>query len=152
MDTALYRKLKTQRGAYAIEFAFVFPILFILLYALLNFGLILTAQQALNYAAETAVRVALMSPPAGQTREERALISAQTNLTWLSHWVGPEQVRYHIEKKNNRLRLTINYAYAQAPLIPVLGPRGLFALLVPNYLVGEASVNLAVAGIVGETL
>ncbi|MCX5592046.1 TadE/TadG family type IV pilus assembly protein [Alcaligenes endophyticus] len=151
MDAALHKIIK-QRGAYALEFALVFPILFILLYALLSFGLMMTAQQALNYAAETAVRVALMSPPAGQTREGRALASARANLSWLSNWVGTESLRYDIEHQDNRLRLSIHYSYAQAPLMPVLGPSSVFAFLLPNHLVGEASVNLSVAGVIGESL
>lgn len=46
-----------QRGVAAIEFAFVFLVLFLLLYGIATFGAVLYAQQAITRAAEDGARV-----------------------------------------------------------------------------------------------
>ena len=48
-----------QSGVYAIEFAIVFPIFFLLFYGVLTFGLIFTAKQSLTLAAEDGARATL---------------------------------------------------------------------------------------------
>jgi len=48
-----------QRGAYAVEFALVFPVFFALFYGVLSFGLITTTQQSLALAAEDGARASL---------------------------------------------------------------------------------------------
>lgn len=158
MDAVLARTTRRQRGAYALEFALAFPILFLLIYALLTFGLIMTAQQALNYAAETGARAALMAPTQGlgvAARKDIATLSAAQQISWLSSWVGAEQLQVNAEllPADNRLQVTVVYHYAQAPLMPMLGPQGMFALVVPERLSSQASVNLQVAGVLaGEGL
>ena len=90
---------KYQQGAYALEFALVFPLLFLFMYGLLTFGLIMTAQQSLNFAAESGARAALIEPGAGQdgpmlspdrlqARAARAKEVAADQVQWLSSWVG----------------------------------------------------------------
>lgn len=160
-----------QRGAYALEFALVFPLLFILIYALLTFGLIMTAQQSLNYAAESGARAALVAPGADPdlggltpaereqvlrnrllSRVEQARAEADEQVRWLSDWVGAQYVRVSAELINNEVRVGIIYDYGRAPLVPMLGPSGLFALVVPARLDGQAQVNLQVAGELGAAL
>ncbi|GAA4410478.1 hypothetical protein GCM10011450_19460 [Advenella faeciporci] len=48
-----------QKGAYAVEFAFVFIAFFIVLYGMITYGLIFAAQQSMNFAAETGARAGL---------------------------------------------------------------------------------------------
>lgn len=56
-----------QRGATALEFAFVFPVFFMLFYATVHFGLVFTARMSLQHAAEEGARAALRwHPPAEQ--------------------------------------------------------------------------------------
>lgn len=50
---------RRQSGVYAIEFALVFPVFFLLFYGVLTFGLIFTAQQSLTLAAEDGARATL---------------------------------------------------------------------------------------------
>ncbi|HRK84824.1 MAG TPA: pilus assembly protein [Alcaligenes faecalis] len=160
-----------QRGAYALEFALVFPLLFILIYALLTFGLIMTAQQSLNFAAESGVRAALVAPgpdldlrdlsPAGReqalrtrldSRVAQARSEASAQVRWLSDWVGSEHVRVSAASIRNEVRIDIVYDYGHAPLVPMLGPKGLFALVVPARLQGQAQANLQAAGELGALL
>lgn len=44
--------LASQLGVYAVEFAFVFILLFMIIYGLLTFGMVFAAQQSLNLAAQ----------------------------------------------------------------------------------------------------
>ena len=48
-----------QKGAYAVEFAFVFVIFFLILYGMITYGLIFAAQQSMNFAAESGARAGL---------------------------------------------------------------------------------------------
>ncbi|WP_228125795.1 TadE/TadG family type IV pilus assembly protein [Alcaligenes faecalis] len=151
---------KYQYGAYALEFALVFPLLFLFMYGLLTFGLIMTAQQSLNFAAESGARAALLEPGAGaggpmlspdrlQARANRAKEVAADQVQWLSSWVGTEHVRITTDLLSDELRVGIVYDYLQAPLIPRFAPDTLFALVVPEQLKGHAQINLLVAGEVG---
>ncbi|EJC65002.1 pilus assembly protein [Alcaligenes ammonioxydans] len=150
-----------QYGAYALEFALVFPLLFLFMYGLLTFGLIMTAQQSLNFAAESGARAALIEPAAGnsdpmssparlQARADRARQVAADHVQWLSHWVGSEHVRVSADLSREEISVGIVYDYVQAPLIPRFAPDTLFSLVVPEQLKGHARINLLVAGEVGS--
>lgn len=56
------RTAKRQRGIAAIEFAFVFMLLFIALYGVVTFGAIFYTQQAISRAAEEGARAAMLMP------------------------------------------------------------------------------------------
>lgn len=56
-----------QRGTAAIEFAFVFPLLFCVTYASIVYGFIYFAQQTVNFAAEEAARFAIASATPGSS-------------------------------------------------------------------------------------
>ena len=87
---------RRQLGVYAVEFAIVFPIFFLLFYGVLTFGLIFTAQQSLTLAAEDGARATLRyqmtsTPASGsvmmaQLRERLALACqvATSRMSWLS--------------------------------------------------------------------
>ncbi len=88
---------RRQLGVYAIEFAIVFPIFFLMFYGALTFGLIFTAQQSLTLAAEDGARATLryqlISTPASgsammmaQLRERLALACqvANARVSWLA--------------------------------------------------------------------
>lgn len=149
---------KYQYGAYALEFALVFPLLFLFIYGLLTFGLIMTAQQSLNFAAESGARAALIDPGAGpvaglerlQARADRAQAVAAKQVQWLSKWVGSEHVRVSATVQQDDVLVGIEYDYLQAPLIPRFAPDTLFALVVPEQLKGRAQINLMVAGEMGN--
>ncbi len=152
---------KNQYGAYALEFAFVFPLLFLFIYGLLTFGLIMTAQQSLNFAAESGARAALVDPGSGsggsmaglnrlQARADRARQVAASQVKWLSNWVGSDHVRVTADLVSNEVHVGIEYDYLLAPLVPRFAPNTLFALVVPEQLKGNAQINLLVAGEVGD--
>lgn len=63
---------RTQRGAYAIEFALVFLIFFSLIYATVSFGIFFTLRLSLQNAAEDGARAALRYQPTLAQREGEA--------------------------------------------------------------------------------
>lgn len=65
-----------QVGAYAIEFALVLPVMFVLSYAVMAFGLMFFMKQNLQFAAEQGARAALVYQPTTASR-----LSAATNAT-----------------------------------------------------------------------
>ncbi|ADH85480.1 TadE/TadG family type IV pilus assembly protein [Desulfurivibrio alkaliphilus] len=52
-----------QRGAAAVEFALVFPLLFLFVYGIVNWGMILSLQNSMHYAAQAGARAALAADP-----------------------------------------------------------------------------------------
>lgn len=81
---------KRQSGAYAVEFAFTFVILFMVLYGIIVYGLIYATQQSLNLAAQDVARYALRWPgvSAGNELQARAqnavaMLNAAETLSWL---------------------------------------------------------------------
>lgn len=98
-----------QRGVYALEFAAVFVVFFLVLYALLTFGLIIAAQQTLNFAAEDAARSALRWQ-SGDEQESlsRRMAAAKQRAADLTGWVariaGSQNVQVQVCPRGDRAR------------------------------------------------
>lgn len=105
MKTSLHRPQKTshggdgrrrQGGAYAVEYAFIFPVFFLLFYATLAYGMIFTMRLGLQHAAEEGARAALRFPDVlpGQNqlvlRSEEAARVAQFRASWLDGLSQPD--------------------------------------------------------------
>lgn len=139
-----------QRGAAAIEFALIFPVFFAIFYAIVSYGLILAAQQSLTLAAEEGARAALKYQPATSqggalgARATAACQTAQSIINWLpngyvaggcSSSVAPCSYDGALQC----IKVTLSYNYAQNPLIP---PLPFFGVILPNNLVGVATIQL----------
>lgn len=72
-----------QNGVYAIEFAFVFLILFALLYAVFCYGLLLTMRMSLQNAAEDGARAGLRYQSNLDNRKTEASAVAMQRSNWL---------------------------------------------------------------------
>ena len=71
-----------QRGAVAVEFAFIFPLLFLLMYGIVVYSYVFVLNSALNYAAQESVASALRVAPAqpNSARQAEALDRARVAL------------------------------------------------------------------------
>ena len=82
-----------QKGAYAVEFAFVFVIFFLVLYGIITYGLIFAAQQSMNFAAESGARAGLQWQAGNSTlalaaRAEKALEVSKDHSSWVDQMAG----------------------------------------------------------------
>ncbi|RCX29776.1 TadE/TadG family type IV pilus assembly protein [Thioalbus denitrificans] len=144
------RSRSGERGAALIEFAFAFPLLFLLVYSLLAYGILFTLQQSMTLAAEEGARAAIAVDPdypdyALQV-QTRARTTAMNRLAWL-----PETYRDVLSANivvvidaGNVATLRVRYPdYAGNPIIPAITLPGLGS--VPPYpadLRAEASIQL----------
>lgn len=72
-----------QRGAYAIEFAFVFLIFFAVLYGIICYGMLFAFRLGVQNAAEDGARAALRYQPTLAARETHAETVAGQAIGWL---------------------------------------------------------------------
>lgn len=80
--------LRRQKGVYALEWAFVFPVFFLLLYAVISYGLTFLVRESMQHAVEEGVRAALRYPvgiaqPDWNDRRQAAVTAAADRLNWL---------------------------------------------------------------------
>ena len=88
-----------QNGAVAVEFAFVFPLLFLLMYGVIVYAYVFVVQQSLQYAAQEAAEAAVkVNPLAGNAdalRASNARMTAARVLRWLP--LGQQQHASRVE-------------------------------------------------------
>ncbi|GAA0237322.1 hypothetical protein GCM10009125_27800 [Castellaniella daejeonensis] len=82
-----------QSGAYAVEFALAFVVCFLILYAVLTYGLIFMAQHSLNQAANSGARMLLAWAPDDADRVCRIQAAADKQLSWIRSMAGDGPVR-----------------------------------------------------------
>jgi Flp pilus assembly protein TadG len=81
------RAPERERGASAVEFALVVPVLLLLVFGVISFGFVFAAQISLNTAARDASRVAVVQPltgPAKTCSEVATLARSATTTAGLS--------------------------------------------------------------------
>jgi len=79
---------RTQAGAAAIEFAFVFPILLFLVYGAVVYGYVFFLNQSVNYAAQQAAEAAIAVDPQAldseTVRQERIVDTVARSMSWMT--------------------------------------------------------------------
>lgn len=83
-----------QRGVYALEWAIIFPVFFVLLYAIVSYGLTFFVRESMQFAVEEGARAALRYPvgvnaPNWLHRKQAAIASVQKMLAWLPDDLKP---------------------------------------------------------------
>ncbi|GAB2459778.1 pilus assembly protein [Comamonas humi] len=90
-------RARRQRGVYALEWAIIFPVFFILLYAIICYGLTFLVRESMQYAVEEGARAALRypssangsTPPTWTQRRDEARNAVVTALNWLPSRLKP---------------------------------------------------------------
>ncbi|RYF83265.1 MAG: pilus assembly protein [Comamonadaceae bacterium] len=146
---------RKQRGSASIEFVLLFPALFLILYAIITYGLIFGAQHTMALAAAEGGRAALRyqnAPDSAQAlnlRMAAARAAAERPLVWLQAASGDTQFEPEVTTAActenaalTCLTVRVAYDYQSAPLMPsLLGP--LLSLPVPNTLSSESVIQLS---------
>lgn len=144
---------KKNHGAAAIEFALVFPLFFVIFYAIITYGLIFVAQQSITLAAAEGARAALRYA-ANDTDRETNATNAAIGTGSVAYWLMPRLTvtntlgtcPYSSAANNSTgvrcYRVTVTYAnYGQNPLVPLLlGP--LMKVVVPDKLESSAIIQI----------
>ncbi|WP_027796528.1 TadE/TadG family type IV pilus assembly protein [Paraburkholderia acidipaludis] len=141
----------TQRGTAAVEFAIVFPVFFLVLYAIITYSMVFLTQQSLTAAAEEGARAALVWQSATSdelalnARATQACTRAATVVSWLpvAAHCTPAISSAPSGCTNNPamdcIQVTLTYAYETNPLVPILP---LLSIAIPQSLTGQATVQI----------
>lgn len=124
-----------QHGAAAVEFAFVFPILFALIYAAIVYGYVFVVNESVHFAAKEAAESAVRVDPAIADYEQRVTrivrATAVESLEWMpegqrARVIGDEagskvQVQFETVESERALRVRLVFdVVAPRPLFPVV--------------------------------
>jgi Flp pilus assembly protein TadG len=124
-----------ERGAEMVEFAFVVVLLIMLLYGIVSYGLILSAQSTVTQAAADGARAGIVATTTPLAAAEQ---QAGDDVTWMGKGACyepdapitgsataaiqcvavPEQCPSNIN--NQCIKVTVSYNYASDPLFPIL--------------------------------
>ncbi|HGF2963059.1 TadE/TadG family type IV pilus assembly protein [Burkholderia multivorans] len=147
-----------QRGIAAVEFAFVFPLFFLIFYAVVTFGIIFVIQQSLTFAAsegaravlnytsvpcdrlsvnaKNAVAQALTAAPWGRKVGFAAQVSVSAPAAASTSGVSCDPTFTSSSPSTFNVTVTTTYSYAANPLIPWI-----FVFSAPR-LQGSATVQI----------
>lgn len=82
-----------QRGASAVEFAFVFPLLFLLVYGVIVYSYVYVIQQSITYSAQQAAEAAVAVNPIPQsTLDSRIQARVRAVAVESLNWLPPSQI------------------------------------------------------------
>ena len=155
-----------QRGVYALEWALIFPVFFLLLYAIISYGLTFLVREAMQSAAEDAARAALRYQSSRSARLQAATTTAQQRLSWLPANLRPPPDRIDVQvcrlqnitlcqptlscgvpmAERCMVRVTIAIAYGTNPLLPALPGLGL-VMAFPDWMTASASIMVDKGGL-----
>jgi Flp pilus assembly protein TadG len=137
-----------QRGSTAVEFAIVFPLFFLVFYAIVTYSMIFVAQQSLTLAASEGARAALRFQSNATSAASALALRASaacTTATGLVNWLAsstPCTATYApctFDATMQCVNVALNYNYASQPLVPSLP---LIGLPLPANLAASAMVQL----------
>ena len=156
--------LPKQHGVYALEWAIVFPVFFIVLYAIVGYGLAFLVRESMQYAIEDGARAALRYQPSRELRLKTAQQVALEGLSWLPDALKPDLSEIQVQvcqlsstsacapdlvcgtDVSNRCIVTVQLAipYGTMPLAPSLPGLG---FLLPETIFASASVLVDRGGV-----
>jgi len=112
--SSLTRSSKRQSGAAVIEFAFVFPIMFMLMYGTIVYGYVFFLNQSLNYAVQQAAESAVAVDPTATNVVTVRNTRINTTINSVLSWMNATQ-------RTQRLTVMIDQASATCPAPLVAG-------------------------------
>lgn len=134
---------RRQKGVAAVEFALVFPVMFLLFYGLMTYGIILVVQQSLTLAVGEGARAALRYSTSPASAACQAI---DTSTAWLGANISgcatalPVAAACPYTAVSQCLTVTASYPYSANPLIPTLP---FLNLVLPTTLKATAVVQLS---------
>jgi Flp pilus assembly protein TadG len=106
-----------QRGAAAVEFAVVFPLLAVIMFGLIDGGRLVASRVMLTYAVSQGARVAALSPTS-QSAVESTIRGAATMLTTIAidpvDCTSPCALGWANKAAGDRVSVTARYTFSAA--------------------------------------
>lgn len=150
-----------QQGIYALEWAYIFPVLFALLYACVSYGLVFLVSQSMQLAAEDGARVTLRYQPTRTDRLNAARLLVQERMSWLPSPLQPVAGAITVNvcrlqdltqcaasiscgapvQERCMVQVSFSIAYASSPMVPSFG------LPLPAALTARASILVDKGGL-----
>jgi Flp pilus assembly protein TadG len=146
------RPERNETGSVLVEFAFVFALFVLVIYAVICFGMILATKNSLTHAAAEGARAAISvlddpSTPAVDEREARALDQVGIALDWLGSKYDPSDASADVGACDPAvpagpqcITVSITYPYGTRPIVP---PAPGLGLVTPSTLTSTAVVELS---------
>lgn len=148
--------LRKQHGVYALEWAIVFPVFFMLVYAIVSYGLTFLVRESMQNAVEDGARAALryQASQDRNLRRDAAQAVVLERLGWLPLSLRPEASQVKVDVCNEAvcalqlpcgaalterclLRVELELPYRDVALAPALPGLG---VLLPERLNASASI------------
>ncbi len=123
MSRRMARNAGRDRGAAAVEFALLLPVLLLLVFGLIDFGRALNAQITLTQAAREGARLAALCPPAAPC-QSKLVSGTQAAATGLSP-VGVS-VTTCPANAGSGVNATVTTTYSYSLITPISAIAGLF--------------------------
>jgi Flp pilus assembly protein TadG len=99
-----------QRGAAAVEFAFAFPILFLLIYGVIVYSYVFMLQQSINYAAQQAAEAAVAVTPDAAGYDALASAQARSMASRVLQWLPQAQQTRVLGDNGDRVEVSFGSA------------------------------------------
>lgn len=136
---------RRQGGAAAVEFAFVFPVLFLLIYGVIIYSYIFVLQESINFAAQEAAEAAVQVDPDEDDRDALRIAEIRRTAVNVLGWL-PENQRQRVlgdddgsavgvqfctagngicPASSDAVTVTLSFRVMEPPLFPVLSLPGL---------------------------
>lgn len=121
------RRTSTERGAAAVEFALVMPLLLLLVFGIIQYGYILSFRQALSQAAAEGARAAAVAPASMSATDKQAAArnAAQQALSSYGVTCGSSVMTCAIsiipcprDSTKTCAQVALTYDYEERPLMP----------------------------------
>jgi len=106
----LTAKPRLQRGAAAVEFAFVFPVLFLLIYGVIVYSYIFMLQESINYAAQQAAEAAVAVKPDAAGYDALATAQARAMAGRVLQWLPQSQQLRVLGEAGDKVEVTFSNA------------------------------------------
>lgn len=155
-----------QSGVYALEWAIIFPVFFILLYACISYGFAFLVRESMQLAAEDGVRAALQYQASRDSRMQKAKKTVEEKLSWLPSSLHPISKSINVDvcrvgapsicspelkcgvamTERCMVRLNFSIPYGSSPLTPSLSMLGMH-FFNPSELSASATILVDQGGI-----
>jgi Flp pilus assembly protein TadG len=101
---------RSQRGAAAVEFAFVFPVLFLLIYGVIVYSYIFVLQESINFAAQQAAEAAVAVEPDAAGYDALATAQARAMASRALQWLPQSQQARVLGETGDKVEVTFGNA------------------------------------------